>query len=127
MSDPLTALPASVDRLAVGSENRTGATDGARLSDRMDDRRHAAHVGSGAVIFQRLLDDSLAGVETPGDAPGGVGRVELQDAGPQAADALVADRALLERLEGLGADERARFRTSLGPMDVDFDLLVACG
>ena len=41
-----------------------------------------SHVGSGAVIFLRLVDDALAGVETPGRrVPGGVGRVERQAPG----------------------------------------------
>ena len=85
-----------------------------------------SHLGSGAVIFLRLVDDSLAGLDTPGDAfPAVWDEWNAKPPGQQGADALVADRALLDRLEGLDDDERRRLRTTLGPMDVDFDGLVA--
>ena len=42
----------------------------------------------------------------------------------QAADALRADRALLDRLGSVTSDEQAGFRFSLGPFDLDFDRFV---
>jgi len=127
MPEPLAALHASVDRLAgvVGTLDPTRLTGPAyptewTIADTL------SHIGSGAVIFLRLVDDSLAGAETPGDAfPAVWDEWNAKAPDRQAADALGADRALLDRLEGLGADERARFRTTLGPMDVDFDAMVA--
>ena len=126
MPDALAALHASADRLAgvVGALDPAALTGPAyptewTIADTL------SHVGSGGVIFLRLLDDSLAGVETPADAfPAVWDEWNAKSPARQAADALVADRALLDRLEGLDADGRRRFRTSFGPMDVDFDALV---
>lgn len=127
MSDALAALHASVDRLA----GVVGPLDPARLTESAYPAEWTiadtlSHIGSGAVIFLRLIDDSLAGVETPGDAfPMVWDEWNAKTPAEQGADALVADRALLDRLEGLDAEERGRFRSTLGPMDVDFDALVA--
>jgi uncharacterized protein (TIGR03083 family) len=127
MTERLDALHASVDRLA----EVVGTLDPARLTDPAYPTEWTiadtlSHVGSGAVIFLRLLDDSLAGVETPGDAfPSVWDEWNAKSPTEQGADVLVADRALLDRLEGLDVDGRGRFRTTLGPMDVDFDGLVA--
>jgi uncharacterized protein (TIGR03083 family) len=81
-----------------------------------------SHLGSGAVILQRRLEDSLAGVDTPDDAAPAVWDVwNAKTPDAQAADALAADRALLDRLESLGDEERERFRFSMGPMTFDLD------
>jgi uncharacterized protein (TIGR03083 family) len=127
MTQRLDALHASVDRLAgvVGTLEPAGLTAPAyppawTIADTL------SHLGSGAVIFLRLVDGSLAGTETPGDAfPAVWDEWNAKSPARQGADSLVADRALLDRLEGLDADERHRFRTTLGPMDVDFATLVA--
>ena len=127
MTERLDALHASVDRLAgvVGPLGPARLTEPAyptewTIADTL------SHIGSGAVIFLRLVDDSLAGVATPGDAfPAVWDEWNAKSPARQGADALVADRALLDRLEGLDDDERQRVRTTLGPLDVDFDALVA--
>jgi len=81
-----------------------------------------SHMGSGAVILRRRLDDILAGVETPDDAAPSVwDEWNAKSPVDQAADALVTDRALLERLEGLSSADRERFEFSLGPRTFDFD------
>jgi uncharacterized protein (TIGR03083 family) len=81
-----------------------------------------SHLGSGAEILQRRLDDSLAGVATPDDAAPGVWDVwNAKTPEAQAADAMVADRALLDRLEGLGDEDRQRFQFAMGPMTFDLD------
>lgn len=81
-----------------------------------------SHLGSGAVILERRLGDSLAGVDTPDDAAPGVWDVwNAKTPEAQAADAVVADRALLDRLEGLSDEDRERFQFSMGPMSFDLD------
>jgi len=85
-----------------------------------------SHVGSGAVILQRRLDDALSGTPTPDDAAQAVWDAwNAKAPAEQAADCAVTDRALLERIESLGADDRARVRVELGPMALDLDGFVA--
>ena len=74
-----------------------------------------SHLGSGAQILERRMEDSLAGVDTPDDAAPAVWdlwNAKTPDA--QAADAVEADRTLLDRLDGLGSEDRERFRFTIG-------------
>src|SRR4051794_15365191 len=80
-----------------------------------------SHLGSGAVIMQRRLDDAVAGQDTPDDFAPGVwsswnakGPVEQRD------DALAADAALLARIETVPPDERNAFTSAMGPMTLGF-------
>jgi uncharacterized protein (TIGR03083 family) len=126
MSDPLAALHDSVDRLAavVAPLDLATLTTPAYPSE-WTIADTLSHVGSGAVIFLRLVDDTLAGAETPGDAfPGVWDMWNAKSPSDQAADALVADRALLDRLEGMGEEDRSRVQVHLGPMTADFEGLV---
>lgn len=126
MTDRLAALHDSVDRLAglVGALDPEQLTVSAyptewTIADTL------SHLGSGAVIFLRRLDDGLAGVETPDDAAEAVwDEWNAKTPRDQTADALVADRALLDRLEGLPTEERERVAFDLGPMTFDFDGVV---
>ncbi|HEY4929435.1 MAG TPA: maleylpyruvate isomerase family mycothiol-dependent enzyme [Acidimicrobiales bacterium] len=123
MSDRLTALHDSVDRL---SELVTGLDPDTLTAFAYPTEWSVAdvlfHLGSGAVILLRRLDDGLAGVETPDDASRVVwDQWDAKSPEDQAADALVADRALLDRLEGLNDDERERFTFAMGPMTFDVD------
>lgn len=79
-----------------------------------------SHIGSGAVILQRRLDDALAGQPTPDDSAQGVW--DAWNAKPDRAkadDALIADHRLLEHLDALTDAERRRFRFAMGPMTFD--------
>jgi uncharacterized protein (TIGR03083 family) len=85
-----------------------------------------SHIGSGAVIMQRRLEDALAGNDTPDDFAPGVwdtwnakGPVAKRD------DALAADAALLDRIDAVTDDERAGFSFSMGPMTFGFEQFVA--
>ena len=127
MPDRLAALHASVDHLAavVGPLSPDQLTASAYPSE-WTIADTLSHVGSGAVIFCRVLDAALADLKTPGDAfPAVWDEWNAKSPAAQAADSLVADRNLLDRLEALGPDDRARFHASLGPMSIDFDGLVA--
>ncbi len=80
-----------------------------------------SHLGSGAVIMQRRLEDALAGHDTPDDFALGVwdtwnakGPVAQRD------DAVVADAALLARIEAVPPGERNTFASAMGPMTLGF-------
>ena len=111
MSERLEALQRSVDRLRTvvdgldGGQLETPAYPAEwTVADTL------SHLGSGAVILHRRLDDTLAGRGTPDDAAPAVWAVwNAKSPGEQAADAVVADRALLDRLAGLPDDERNGF------------------
>src|SRR4051794_3085680 len=68
-----------------------------------------SHLGSGAVITQGRLDDTLAGVPTPDDfAPGVWDEWNAKSPLAQRDDALAADAALLARVEAATAQEAGR-------------------
>jgi uncharacterized protein (TIGR03083 family) len=81
-----------------------------------------SHIGSGAVIMQRRLDDGLLGQPTPDDfAPAVWGTWNAKSPRSKADHALVADQDLLARIESLTTAERSRFRFAMGPINLDFD------
>jgi uncharacterized protein (TIGR03083 family) len=81
-----------------------------------------SHLGSGAVLFQRRLDDGLAGRDTPDDFAQPVWDAwNAKDPEAKAADGLSANRALVERIDSLTDEERARVQFSMGPMVLDLD------
>jgi uncharacterized protein (TIGR03083 family) len=85
-----------------------------------------SHLGSGAVIFQRRLDDALADQPTPDDYPPTVWDVWNAKAPKEkVADALEADRALVDRVAAMTAEERDNFALPLGPLKLDATQFVA--
>ena len=79
-----------------------------------------SHIGSGAVIMLGRLDDGLAGRPSPDDfAPSVWAEWNAKSARAMCDDALIADAAVVERLEGLSDDELAGFRFTLGPREFD--------
>ena len=81
-----------------------------------------SHIGSGAVIMQRRLDDSVEGNATPDDfAPGVWDSWNAKSARAKADDALLVDRGLLERIESLSDEARSSLRFSMGPLELLFD------
>ncbi len=123
MTDRLEALRNSVDRLHAVVDG----LDPARLGDPAYPTEWTvadvlSHLGSGAVILRRRLDDTLAGVDTPADAAQAVWDVwNGKSPEAQAADALISDRDLLDRLLGLTDAERDGFRFAMGPMTFDLE------
>src|SRR3954451_4296817 len=80
-----------------------------------------SHLGSGAVIMKRRLDDALAGQDTPDDfAPRVWDTWNAKDPVAQRDDALAADAALLARLEAVPPDQRQAFASAMGPMTFGF-------
>ena len=81
-----------------------------------------SHLGSGAVIMRRTLEDSLAGRTTPGDfAPSVWDEWNKKSARAKADDALVTDEAVTEAFEAVRPEDRARVAYPMGPMSLDFD------
>jgi uncharacterized protein (TIGR03083 family) len=80
-----------------------------------------SHVGSGAVIMRRQLEDTLAGVESPGDfAPSVWDTWNAKAPEAQAADVLVTDQALVDAAGAVSPEDRAGFSFAMGPMQFDF-------
>lgn len=84
-----------------------------------------SHIGSGAVILRRRLDDIVNGLES--DAAFSQSTWDEWNAKSpekQATDALAADTALLDSLDAVGDEQRANFHFAMGPFNLDFVGLV---
>jgi uncharacterized protein (TIGR03083 family) len=126
MDASLKALRTSVERLrATATELDDAQLIGASYCGEWTIADVLSHLGSGAVIMRRGLQDALAGTQTPEGFANGVWD-EWNAKSPRAKtdDALVSDRALLEALEAVSEDERAAFTFSMGPMTLDFATFV---
>jgi uncharacterized protein (TIGR03083 family) len=121
------ALHASVDRL----RSLVGPLDDAALLTPAYPSEWTiadvlSHLGSGAVIMQRRLDDGLRGEDSPDDfAPSVWDTWNARDARAKADDGLAADRTLIDRIDSVGEAERETFGFSIGPMEFDFPGFVA--
>src|SRR4051794_25174680 len=81
-----------------------------------------SHLGSGAVIHQRRLDDVVGGRVTPDDyAPSVWDEWNAKSPTTKRDDALAADAALLARINDVTQEERDRFVLAMGPLNLDFD------
>lgn len=84
-----------------------------------------SHLGSGAVITRRRLEDTLAGRDTPDDfAPGIWDEWNAKQPGAQCDDALAADAVLMADLAAVTDEQRAAFATAMGPITLTFDQFV---
>jgi len=91
----------------------------------MDRADVLSHIGPGAVIMHRRLDDGLAGRDTPDDfAPGVWGTWNTKAPTAQRDDALVADAALLARIDTVTPDVREAFTFAMGPITLGFGAFV---
>jgi uncharacterized protein (TIGR03083 family) len=124
MSNALPALRASVDRLAalvtpLEDADRSAYPTEWTIADVV------SHVGSGAVIWSRMLDDQLAGAATPDDFNQQVWD-EWDAKSPVAKlhDGVAADGSIMARLESLSSEDRARIHVSMGPMELDWDSII---
>jgi uncharacterized protein (TIGR03083 family) len=123
MPSPLDALEVSVAHLRA-------------ITEPMDESQYVAsayptewtvadvmsHLGSGAIISKRRIDDILEGRETAPQFNQSVWDVwNSKTPHAQVTDALDADRALLTRLLEMTPEERGRYTFNLGPMTFDFE------
>jgi len=123
MENPLGALRASVGRL---QELCRGLDDVQLESQSYCPEWSVAHVlshlGSGAVILRRRLEDTRAGTTMPDEfAPSVWDEWNAKTPRAQADDALVADVAVLEVFEALDEAERGGLTFSMGPLDLGFN------
>ena len=123
MDSPVGALRASVERLhtlASGLDDAQVASPS--YCDEWSIAQVLSHLGSGAVILQRSLEDVRAGTTTPDDFnPSVWDEWNAKSPRAQADDALVADEAVTEAIEAVDESERARLVFHLGPMSLSFD------
>ncbi len=123
MDSPVGTLRASVDRL----HKLVSGLDDAQVAspsycDDWSIAQVLSHLGSGAVIFQRSLEDVRNGTTAPEDFnPSVWDEWNAKSPRAQADDALVADEAVTEAIEAVGEAERARLTFPLGPMSLSFD------
>ena len=84
-----------------------------------------SHLGSGAVLMLARVEAGVAGTEIAADvAPPVWDEWNAKSPEAKARDALVADRALVDRFDAFTAPGRAAFHITFGPMQLDFDGLV---
>jgi len=126
MDSPVGALRASVDRL----HEIVSGLDEAEVESRSYCKDWSiaqvlSHLGSGATIFRRTLEDALAGTTAPDGFNQSVWD-EWDNKSPraQADDALIADEAMAEAIEAVDAADRERLEFSMGPMKLGFDEFV---
>jgi uncharacterized protein (TIGR03083 family) len=121
MDATLSALRGSVERLRATADGLDDAQlVGASYCGEWTMADVLSHLGSGAVITRRALQDARAGTATPGDfAPLVWDEWNAKSPRAKADDAGVADAALLEALEAVPDDEVATLAVSMGPMTLD--------
>jgi uncharacterized protein (TIGR03083 family) len=124
--DQLAALHASVTRLgAIVSGFDADGLQAKAYPTEWSVADVLGHLGSAAAINQARLDAGLSGTEISEEFVHGVwDEWNAKSPDAKAADALRVDGALLEQLESLDDADRARVHYSLGPLSVDFALLV---
>jgi uncharacterized protein (TIGR03083 family) len=118
----LSALRSSVERLRglAGPMTEVGLTAPAYPAD-WTITQVLSHLGSGAVIMQRRLEDALAGQDRPDDfAPDVWDSWNAKSPVAQRDDALAADAALLACVDAVPPIERQHFTFAMGPMTFDF-------
>ena len=123
MDGELTALHGSVDRLRriVGGLRPAQLVEPAYPTE-WSIADVLSHIGSGAVILRQRLEEIVTGGEADPEFNQSVwDEWNAKEPAAQAADALVADAALLDRADALDEGQRAAFRFAMGPFDLDFD------
>ncbi|ABL81695.1 MULTISPECIES: maleylpyruvate isomerase family mycothiol-dependent enzyme [unclassified Nocardioides] len=123
----LTALGSSVRQLRAVVEPLGGddLTSGAYTSE-WSVADVLSHLGSGAVISMRRLEDTLAGRPTPDDhAPGVWEEWNAKTPMQQRSDALEADTRLLTSLKQVPLDSLDELSFPMGPMTLTFTDFVA--
>ena len=123
MSNSLDALHSSVSRLRSVVEG----LDDSQLTAQAypvewSIAQVLSHLGSRAVIMKQSVNDVVALNKTPPDFNSLVWDVwNSKSPKEQADDVLVADQALMVTLDGLTNEQRASFRSAIGPISLDFD------
>jgi uncharacterized protein (TIGR03083 family) len=121
VTDRLEALDASAARLATLTQGMTPE----QLESQSYPKKWSisdvlSHIGSGGVIMRRGVDAAVSG-QTVEDGFNQTVWDEwnAKSSADRASAVLLADRALLDRLEAMSDEERASFKYSLGPFELD--------
>jgi uncharacterized protein (TIGR03083 family) len=126
MADALAALRSSVDRLT----GLVRPLDDASLALQSYPTEWSiadvmSHIGSGAVISRRRIQASLDGTEPPDDFNQRVwDEWNAKSPRAKADDAVAADNELIDALEATPAEDRARFKSAMGPFELDWNAFV---
>ena len=125
MTDSLAALRSSVDRLERLVQPLGDAVGRPAYPSEWTIADVVSHLGSGAVIFRRRLDDGLAGHDTPESLNEAVW-AEWNGKSPQAKalEGIAADSDFTARLESLSSEERGGVKFAMGPMELGWDMVV---
>lgn len=123
MDNPLGALRTSVGHLhELCQDLGDGELERQSYDSEWSIAQVLSHIGSGAVILSRRLQDIRAGSATPDDfAPSVWDDWNAKAVRAQAEDALVADVAVLEALEDVSEAERAELVFAMGPLSLGFN------
>lgn len=115
LRDSVEHLAAVVGRLGPGGVRRPAFPTEWTIADTL------SHIGSGAVIFTRAIDDFAQGRATDPHFNQSVwDEWNAKDPDAQASDALTADRAMVAAVDGLDEGQRSAFHFTMGPFDLDF-------
>jgi uncharacterized protein (TIGR03083 family) len=123
MPDAETVLRSSIDRLTslVEPLDEEGVTQPAYPSE-WTIADVLSHLGSGAVIFRRRLDDALADRVIPEDFARSVwDEWTAKSPRPKTDDGLAAIHMLSDRLDQVSDEDRASVAVSLGPLNFDWE------
>lgn len=120
MIDQLHALHASVERLrAIVESLQPSQLTAPAYPSEWTIADTLSHLGSGAVIMRSTLDAAVSGTTVaPGFNQSVWDEWNAKSPADQAAGALVADHAFLERVGTLTADEQAAVQFPFGPMSL---------
>lgn len=125
MADPRLALRGSTDQLRDLAGRLADRLDGAAYPKEWSVADVVSHLGSGAVLFSRWLDDALAGHATSRDLAADVwAEWGAKSSADKVHDGLQADEAFTSRLERMRPDEAASVHLQLSSMQLDFDGVV---
>jgi uncharacterized protein (TIGR03083 family) len=122
MTDQISALQASVAQLrefveSLEEHQHSGPAHPTEwtISDVL------SHLGSGAVIMGRRLEDALHGRDTPADVQQAVwDEWNEKSEADRARDVLIVDRAVLASIASASESERESCKISIGPMELSF-------
>ena len=122
MSDPIDALRTSVIHLHALVEPLSDAQlEMPAHPTEWSVADTLSHLGSGAVIMKRRVEDAHVGAETPADFAQPVRDVWNAKAPRDLArDAVAADEALLEEIGAIPFEDRETFNFTMGPMTFDY-------
>jgi len=125
---PDNSVSQRLDALEVSAQRLASMVNGLKL-EQLDQQAYPSkwsvadvlsHIGSGAVIMRRGIDAAVSGEPVEAGFNQSVwDEWNAKGSAARASEALIADRALLDRVASLTDAERESFHYSLGPFQLD--------